>query len=97
MAEKLLRITCFYCDERVLVDFYDMRKHETAHQALRRHDWILGLCREDGAVIFDALCPKCGRAVIQNMIDQGGGVVDPVAKKSLKELYPDLFEEDDDG
>ena len=93
MPKKLLRLTCFYCDTRVAVDFYEMRKHETAHDELRRHDWMFGVDRDgSGGVFFDALCPKCGRGVVKNMLESGADI-DPEAKKGLKKLFPDLVEE----
>ena len=90
--KQRLRLTCHYCDERVIVDFYAMRKHETAHKELLRHKWIFGVARdEEGGVLFDALCEKCGRGVVKQMLDTGFDI-DPEAKKSLLKLYPDLFD-----
>jgi hypothetical protein len=92
MTAKRLRLTCFYCEERVTVDFYAMRKHETAHDELRRHGWIFGVDRDgEGGVIFDALCTRCGRGVVEQMVSSGAPI-DPEAKKGLLKLYPDLFD-----
>ncbi len=88
--KKLLRIRCFYCDEKIVVDFYDMRKADTAHKVLADKGWILGVARADGDVLFDPLCHECGRGVVTQMLAEGGGQISPEAKKSLKKLYPEL-------
>lgn len=90
--KKILRLACFHqCGERVEVDFYAMRKHETAHKELLLHKWTFGVARDgSGGVIFDPLCYACGRETIQKMLE-AGGVLDPEAEKSIRKLYPDLF------
>ena len=89
-----LRLPCFYvaeCNNRVLVDFYAMRKHGEAHKELMRHKWTFGVARDgEGGVIFDPLCEACGRGVIKQMLDSGAEI-DPEAEKSMRKLYPDLF------
>ena len=92
-TQKRLRLTCYYCRARVSVDFYEMRNKGSAHEALLRHGWIFGLERDgEGGVFFDPLCTTCGRGVVKQMIEAGGGKIEPDAKRSLKRIYPDLFE-----
>ena len=90
--KKKLRIRCYYCDEKLVIDFYDMRKPDPAHDELHRNGWIFGVVVEGGEVLFDPLCHDCGRGVIKTMLEDGGGKIDPEAKKSLQKIYPDLFE-----
>lgn len=90
---KLLRLGCYYCANRIAVDFYAMGKQERAHEALRAQGWILGVERDGaGGVLFDPLCHECGRGVVRQMIDDAGGKVDPDAARRLRKIYPDLFE-----
>jgi len=89
---KKMRIRCYYCDEKLVLDFYDMRKADTADATLKRSGWIFGIAKEEEDVLFDPLCHDCGRGVIKSMIEKSGGIVDPEAKKSLMKIYPDLFE-----
>ena len=89
----VVRLRCFYCDERVLVPFRKLRTQESAHTELQRHGWIFGVERmEDGAVAFDPLCPEHAREIVLAMLAKGGGRVDPEADRRLRELFPDLFE-----
>lgn len=90
--KKKLRIRCYYCDELLVVDFYDMRKADTADKTLKQNGWVFGVAAEDGDVFFDPLCHGCGRGVFKSMIENGGGKIDPEAKKTIQQLYPDLFE-----
>ncbi len=90
--KKLLRIRCYYCDETLVVDFYEMRKSDLAHEVLQREGWIFGVMREDEKVLFDPLCHNCGRGVIKTMLEDGRGEIDPEAEKSLRRIYPDLFD-----
>ncbi len=88
-----MRLRCFYCDEHLLLPFRKLRSQDAAHDELRRHDWIFGVeSLGDGAVAFDPLCPTHGREVIAKMLESGGSV-SPDAEKSLREIYPDLFDE----
>lgn len=89
--KKRLRITCYYCDTRVVVDFYDMRKMDDARKAMAAAGWILAVAADDGNVIFDPVCHECGRGVVSQMLSESGGQVDPDAKKHLKKLFPELF------
>ncbi len=90
--KKLLRIRCYYCDEKLIVDFYEMRKFDSANKLLQRNGWIFGVVREGGDVLFDPLCHNCGRGVIKTMLEDGQGKIDPDAEKSLRRIYPDLFD-----
>ena len=90
--KKLLRIRCYYCDEKLIVDFYEMRKSDLANKLLQRNGWIFGVAEDGGDVLFDPLCHNCGRGVIKTMLKDGGGNIDHDAEKSLRRIYPDLFD-----
>lgn len=93
--KRQLRLRCFKCPNLLVVDFYDMGKSNRANDALQREGWIFGVDPESpDLVLFDPLCHTCGRETIKRMIERGGGVIDADAKRSLKKIYPDLFEED---
>ena len=87
----LLRIRCYYCDERLELDFFSAGNRERAHLALRDNGWIFGCMKEDGKVLFDPLCNTCGRGVVEQMLSQGGSI-DEDAKRHLLKVFPDLFE-----
>ena len=86
-----LGIGCFYCPQRITVSFREMANNERARVALKGHGWMLAVNPDGGGgVLMDPVCHDCGLGVMREIIERGGGRVDPAAAKSIRELFPEL-------
>ncbi len=87
-----IRLTCYYCDERVTLDFGQVRDLDVFQRSLRDYGWIVGavpVARDH--MLYDPICHDCGRGVVKNMLAAGGGKISDEARESLSAVYPDLF------